>query len=64
MGIVSAPQTVSIALGAALSLVVNYRILLGIVAVVNGLSAFWLASRLAKDHADLDQGRSPAETYI
>jgi MFS family permease len=64
MGIVSAPQTISIALGAALSLVVNYRILLGIVAVVNGLSAFWLASRLAKDHADLDQGRSPAETYI
>ena len=52
IGIVSAPQTVSIALGAALSLVVNYRILLGIVAVVNGLSALWLARRLAADHTD------------
>jgi MFS family permease len=64
IGIVSAPQTISIALGAALSLVVNFRILLAIVAAVNGLSAFWLARRLAKDHADLDQGRSPAETYL
>ncbi|HET7015250.1 MAG TPA: MFS transporter [Streptosporangiaceae bacterium] len=52
MGIASAPQTISIALGAALSLVVNYRILLGIVAVVNGLSAFWLARQIAADQSD------------
>ena len=52
MGLVSAPQAFSIALGAALSLVVNYRILLGIVAVVTGVSAFWLARQLASDKAD------------
>lgn len=52
MGIASGPQTISIALGAALSLVLNYRILLGIVAAVNGLSAFWLARRIAGDQAD------------
>ncbi len=49
MGLASTPQTISIALGAALSLVVDYRILLGIIALVTGASALWLARRLAAE---------------
>lgn len=58
MGIVSAPQTISIALGAALSLLVDYRILLGVIAIVNGLSAFWLARRLSDDQPDSQSATS------
>jgi MFS family permease len=64
MGIVSAPQTISIALGAALSLVVDYRILLGLVAVVNGLSAFWLARKLASDQADNQPATASAASQM
>jgi MFS family permease len=52
MGLASAPQTVSIALGAAFSLVVDYRILLGVIAFVTSASAFWLARRLAAEPKD------------
>jgi MFS family permease len=45
MAIVSTPQTISIALGAALSLLVDYRILLVVIALVNGCCAAWLAPR-------------------
>jgi predicted MFS family arabinose efflux permease len=42
MGVVSTPQTVSIALGAALSLVVDYRVLLVLMAAVTAVCAIWL----------------------
>jgi predicted MFS family arabinose efflux permease len=42
MGIVSTPQTVSIALGAGLSLVVDYRVLIVLMAVVTAACALWL----------------------
>ncbi|GAA2083073.1 MFS transporter [Actinomadura alba] len=43
MGLVSTPQTISIALGAGLSLVVDYRVMLVLIAVVTGGCAIWLA---------------------
>ncbi|MBA9007937.1 MFS transporter [Thermomonospora cellulosilytica] len=43
MGIVSTPQTVSIALGAGLSLLVDYRLLLVVMAAVTAACAVWLA---------------------
>jgi MFS family permease len=43
MGVVSTPQTISIALGAGLSLVADYRVLLVLIAVVTGGCAIWLA---------------------
>ncbi|MEU8303673.1 MFS transporter [Actinomadura sp. NPDC048955] len=42
MGVISTPQTASIALGAALSLVVDYRILLTLMAAVTAICAIWL----------------------
>ena len=42
MGVVSTPQTVSIALGAALSLIVDYRVLLVLMAAVTAMCAAWL----------------------
>ncbi|MFD0536872.1 MFS transporter [Actinomadura luteofluorescens] len=42
MGVISTPQTASIALGAALSLVVDYRILLTLMAAVTAVCAIWL----------------------
>jgi MFS family permease len=49
MGAVSLPQTVSIALGAGLSLLVDYRVLLGAMAVVTAGAAAWLRWRSADD---------------
>ena len=49
MGVVSTPQTISIALGAALSLLVDYRILLVVIAVVTGGCAVWLARQPTDD---------------
>jgi len=49
MATVSLPQTISIALGAGLSLVVDYRILLIAMAVVTAAAAAWLAWRSAGD---------------
>jgi MFS family permease len=56
MGAVSLPQTISIALGAGLSLVVDYRILLAAMAVVTAGSTAWLAWRSAADQL----GKLPA----
>jgi len=49
MAAVSLPQTISIALGAGLSLLVDYWILLAVMAVVTAGSAAWLAWRSAAD---------------
>jgi MFS family permease len=49
MGAVSAPQTVSIALGAGLSLVASYRFLLILMAAITASCAAWLAWRPAGD---------------
>ncbi|HEY3952370.1 MAG TPA: hypothetical protein VGM53_03285 [Streptosporangiaceae bacterium] len=46
----TAPQTVSIGLGAALIAVVSYRVLLLVIAVVVGLAAALLASRPQTRH--------------
>lgn len=46
MGAVSLPQTISIALGAGLSVVVDYRVLLGLMAGVTAACALWLAWRV------------------
>ncbi|MGW5410546.1 MFS transporter [Actinomadura geliboluensis] len=60
MGVVSTPQTVSIALGAALSLVVDYRVLLILMAAVTAVCAIWLVRVPAETepqdppHKDLD----------
>lgn len=56
MAAVSLPQTISIALGAGLSLVVDYRILLAAMAVVTAGSVVWLAWRSAVDQL----GKLPA----
>ena len=60
MGAVSLPQTVSIALGAGLSLAVDYRILLGAMAVVTAASAAWLARYTAGDQLGKDTARAAA----
>jgi MFS family permease len=49
MGVVSTPQTISIALGAGLSLIADYRLLLAVLAVVTGACAAGLAWRSAGD---------------
>jgi MFS family permease len=49
MGTVSLPQTVSIALGAGLSLVVDYRALLVAMAVTTAGCAAWMGWRAARD---------------
>lgn len=49
MGVVSLPQTISIALGAALSLFVNFRLLLVLMATITAGCAAWLAWRSAED---------------
>ena len=63
--LLSTPQTVSIGLGAALVLVVDYRILLAVVAVVVLVACAWLATRReqrvlggAGEHASPAEGRS------
>jgi Na+/melibiose symporter-like transporter len=43
--LVGTPQTFSIAFGAALSTVVDFRLLLGVIAVVTGASGAWLGTR-------------------
>jgi hypothetical protein len=43
------PQTVSIALGAALISVVSYRLLLFVMAAVIGVCALWLLARPASE---------------
>ncbi|MEU6073931.1 MFS transporter [Micromonospora sp. NPDC047074] len=60
MGAVSLPQTVSIALGAGLSLLVDYRILLGAMAVVTVGSAAWLAWYSTGDQL----GKRPARATV
>lgn len=60
MGAVSLPQTVSIALGAGLSLLVDYRILLGAMAVVTATSAVWLARYSTGDQLGKDPVRADA----
>jgi MFS family permease len=52
MGMVSTPQTVSIALGAGLSLVVDYRLLLVVIAVFTAACALWLARRIAAERPE------------
>jgi MFS family permease len=42
---ISLPQTISIAAGAGLSTVVDYRVLIVVMGVVSALSGLWLASR-------------------
>ncbi len=49
MGVVSMPQTVSIALGAGLSLVADYRFLLVLMATITAGCAAWLAWYSAED---------------
>ena len=60
MAAVSLPQTISIALGAGLSLIVNYRILLAAMAVVTAGSTVWLALRSAGDQL----GKVPARENV
>jgi MFS family permease len=59
MGVVSTPQTISIALGAALSVFVDYRILLIVIAVVTGGCAAWLARQPTEDKPE--ERRTPPE---
>lgn len=54
--IVSTPQTLSIALGAALVAVVSYQVLLGVMAIVVVSAGVWLASR--PDQRQLAEGTS------
>jgi Na+/melibiose symporter-like transporter len=61
MAIVSTPQTISIALGAALSLLVDYRILLIAIALVNGGCAAWLAPRSAQVPAEVPPAEPAAQ---
>jgi MFS family permease len=60
MGVVSLPQTVSIALGAALSLVIDYRILLVWMAAITAGCATWLGWRsfAGQKMADRDNVRT------
>ena len=46
---VSVPQTVSIAVGAALSLVLDYRILVAVMSTVTLAAALWLGVRVRAD---------------
>jgi MFS family permease len=55
--IVSTPQTLSIALGAALSTVVDYRFLVGIVASVTVACAAFLVTRPAQPFAAVGKGK-------
>lgn len=60
MAAVSLPQTISIALGAGLSLVVDYRILLVAMAVVTAGSTAWLAWRSTEDQLGKLRARESA----
>lgn len=62
-GMVSGPQTVSIAVGAALSLVIDYRVLLALITVVAGGSAAWLRWRYAHDELE-DQDRTESGSAV
>lgn len=67
MGLVSTPQTISIALGAGLSLVFDYRLLLVVITVFTGMCALWLAWHASgeqpparrDDGGDGDEGAPP-----
>jgi MFS family permease len=62
--LISTPQTISIALGAGLSTVVDYRVLLGAIGVVVAACAIYLATRNRVEPTGTDVVTAPPERFV